>query len=208
MASHSHRILTSSQNQNWRTPRWLFDALDKEFNFVLDAAAEARNTLCPLWLGPGSPLCDDALTCPWPDWMVSDLVPRGAIFVNMPYGRRIGEWVERCAEAGTVVPVVGILPHSPQTKWWHKHVARGDDRATEIRLFPRRISFDLPLDAPPDLEANNANVNTAVAIWKPSDGFLDPWAPQTRYWYPDNAPQLKRRRDDPTGRAVDDDDEY
>ncbi|HFI8902999.1 TPA: DNA N-6-adenine-methyltransferase, partial [Escherichia coli] len=33
----------------WRTPLWLFDALDIEFGFWLDSAASDKNALCAHW---------------------------------------------------------------------------------------------------------------------------------------------------------------
>ena len=40
--------LFSSKKQDWATPQALFDSVDKEFNFTLDAAASPQNAKCPL----------------------------------------------------------------------------------------------------------------------------------------------------------------
>lgn len=50
----------------WGTPSEVYDALDAEFNFDLDAAAEDRMALCGSWLGLGhpDPLRQDALRGP------------------------------------------------------------------------------------------------------------------------------------------------
>lgn len=45
----------------WRTPLWLFDALDIEFGFWLDSAASDKNALCAHWLTEA----DDALNSEW-----------------------------------------------------------------------------------------------------------------------------------------------
>lgn len=54
----------------WRTPLWLFDALDIEFGFWLDSAASDKNALCAHWLTEA----DDALNSEW--------VSHGAIWNN------------------------------------------------------------------------------------------------------------------------------
>ena len=40
------KVLFSSENTDWETPDWLFKALDKIFDFELDAAAGANNAKC------------------------------------------------------------------------------------------------------------------------------------------------------------------
>ncbi|MGJ0580913.1 DNA N-6-adenine-methyltransferase, partial [Xenorhabdus bovienii] len=45
----------------WQTPLSLFHALDLEFKFKLDAAADAQNTLCAHYLTER----DNALECDW-----------------------------------------------------------------------------------------------------------------------------------------------
>ena len=46
---------------SWATPRKLFDALNEEFGFVLDAAASDSNALCDDYFT----IEDDALNQPW-----------------------------------------------------------------------------------------------------------------------------------------------
>lgn len=196
--NHNHRILTSSESPDWQTPDWLYNALDQEFQFVLDAAANGENHKAPHWLGPDSPICEDGLVLPWQDAVVHLLnlqatalsslavLQRVAVFVNHPYSRKLGmahePWLRQMALAGEHMTVVGVVPYSPQTKWWRKYVVGVDYRATEIRLFPYRIAFDPPPGY--DGDAPGANVNTAIVVWKPSELFVDPWVPQLRYWNP------------------------
>ena len=39
-------VLFSSERGDWETPKKIFDALDEEFHFTLDAAADANNAKC------------------------------------------------------------------------------------------------------------------------------------------------------------------
>jgi hypothetical protein len=71
--------LFSSSRGDWATPRQLFQNLDDEFGFQLDACATAETALCP------TAYFEDSLSLPW----------MNPTFCNPPYGRRIGVWVEK-----------------------------------------------------------------------------------------------------------------
>ena len=66
--------LFSSNDQTWRTPSWLFNELNEEFNFDLDAAAHSGNKLCSNYISPE----EDALKVEWEG---------GSIFCNPPMER-------------------------------------------------------------------------------------------------------------------------
>ena len=57
----------------WQTPVEVFTALDLEFGFYLDAAADHQNALCARYLTEA----DDALAADWESY--------GAIWCNPPY---------------------------------------------------------------------------------------------------------------------------
>lgn len=198
MSSHNHDVQTSSENPNWGTPDWLYHALDSEFGFILDCAADAQSSKCfQRWLGPGSSLLEDALCgVPWaevarsfygnPPYGVPPVpIERRALFVNPPYSNKlkmpIEPWVKLAAKAGESITTVAILPYATQTKWWAEFVYGPLYRAVQIRRFHYRISFDPPLDSgKPKL---NANVNTAVVIWSPlGQQIAEPWVPHEFYW--------------------------
>ena len=44
----TNRALTAE----WSTPQWLFDELDKEFHFTLDACAQPFNAKCKKFYSP------------------------------------------------------------------------------------------------------------------------------------------------------------
>lgn len=152
MSTHDQRILHSSESPDWRTPRECFDALDREFVFEWDLAADATSTLCTaadsVWyLGPGSPHGEDALTVAWHKL----LSPVG--FLNPPFSRRlaaayrtgriknedhwvsheqnpakalwyeIDAWAEKCwTESQLGATIVGLFPFAPQTDWYRQYV--------------------------------------------------------------------------------------
>ncbi|HHR6004158.1 TPA: phage N-6-adenine-methyltransferase, partial [Providencia alcalifaciens] len=69
----------------WQTPLPLFTALDAEFGFYLDAAADKNNHLCTHYLTEK----DDSLNCDWESY--------GAIWINPPYSD-IQPWINKATE--------------------------------------------------------------------------------------------------------------
>ena len=78
--------LLSSKNMCWCTPQDLFDKLNAEFGFVLDATATDKTAKCELYYTPET----DGLSQSWDRG--------GAVFCNPPYGREIGKWVKKAFE--------------------------------------------------------------------------------------------------------------
>lgn len=114
----------SSAREDWATPRHVFDALDAEFGFRLDAASFDENALVDDHFTPH----ENAL---WRSWAP------GPVFLNPPYGRRIGEWIEKSwREAGQGVTVVLLLPARTDTRWFHDYCMAG-----EIRFIKGRLKF-------------------------------------------------------------------
>lgn len=74
-----------NERDYWQTPIEIFNALDREFGFWLDAAASESNALCAHYLTE----MDDSLNSEWTSY--------GAIWCNPPYSD-IGPWVEKAAE--------------------------------------------------------------------------------------------------------------
>ena len=84
-----NKALLSSKSTEWGTPRGFFENLNREFHFVLDAAATPENAKCAKYFTPEV----DGLS---QSWNVG-----GAVFCNPPYGREIGKWVKKAHdEAG------------------------------------------------------------------------------------------------------------
>ena len=101
----------SSKTVEWETPQDLFDQLDRDFRFTLDAAATPENAKCERFYTKE----DDALIQEW----------TGTVWCNPPYGRQIGAFVEKgynAAAEGEADDVVMLLPARTDTRWWHEHV--------------------------------------------------------------------------------------
>ena len=109
------RAVFSSENVNWKTPKYVYDYLDEEFRFVLDPC-------------PPKPKFD-GLEIEWSD----------KNFVNPPYSRStIGKWIKKGIEEQKKKHYsVFLIPSRTDVKWFYKMF----EHATEIRFVVGRIKF-------------------------------------------------------------------
>jgi len=146
--SFDREVLFSHESSEWRTPVKLYDSLDLEFNFELDAAASEENHLCFAWFSKEQ----DGLTKVWHTY--------GNTFVNPPYGKEIKFWVEKAwKESQKGINVVMVLPARTDTIWFHEFIY---GRA-EIRFLRGRLKF---LD-PNGQELSSAPFPSMVAVFRP-----------------------------------------
>jgi phage N-6-adenine-methyltransferase len=113
----------SSADSTWETPQTVFDALDAEFGFDLDACATPETAKCEQFFTEA----DDALLQDW----------RGVVFCNPPYGRDIGRWMRKAyLSALEGATVVCLVPSRTDTRWWHEFAMR-----REVRFLRGRLKF-------------------------------------------------------------------
>ncbi|HFU7080328.1 TPA: DNA N-6-adenine-methyltransferase [Bacillus cereus] len=121
----------SSKTDLWATPQYFFDELHKEFDFELDVCALEDNAKCEKYFTPEM----DGLKQEW----------NGTCWMNPPYGRGIGKWVQKAYESSlTGSTVVCLLPARTDTRWWHDYCMKG-----EIRLVKGRLKFGESKDNAP-----------------------------------------------------------
>lgn len=136
-----------NDRKNWQTPPAVFLALDREFGFTLDAAADDRNALCPDYFTAERSGFDH-------DWS-------GRVFCNPPYGgREIPKWHDRAFEQTRENAELAVLlvPANVDTKAFQMALGR----AAEIRLVGGRIAFVLPDGTQPTSPPGN----NAVVIYR------------------------------------------
>lgn len=160
-----HASAKTGGRDDWRTPRDLYDRLDAQFAFTVDAAATAENALCGHWYGPGSPLAEDALTLP--DWRATPEAP-GRAFLNPPYSR-VADFVRKAraeADAGNAL-VVLLLPARTDTKWFHDCIwdltANAPHTRAEVNFLRGRLKFS---GSP-----NSAPFPSMLVVLRPSESF-------------------------------------
>ncbi len=120
--------LFSSEFMDWETPQALFDELNSEFRFNLDAAASKENAKCELFFTKEL----NALACDWGG-------ERGTrVFLNPPYGRGLGQWIQKAFEESKKgCLVVCLLPVRTDTKYFHDFIYG----KAEIRFLRGRVKF-------------------------------------------------------------------
>lgn len=120
-------LMFSSKTDQWSTPQWFFDELNKEFDFQCDVCDLPENAKCEYYFTPQI----DGL---WMAWS-------GRCWCNPPYGRTIGKWVKKAyEEVMRGVPlVVMLIPARTDTKWFHDYIYNKPN--VEIRFLKGRLKF-------------------------------------------------------------------
>ena len=109
----------------WETPQDLFNNLYHEFGFDLDVCATKDNAKCEKYFTKD----DNGLGKSW---------GKNTCWMNPPYGREIGRWIEKAYnESLNGATVVCLLPARTDTKWFHGYIT---GRA-EIRFIKGRLKF-------------------------------------------------------------------
>lgn len=128
------KALFTSNSEEWETPQWLFDELNKEFYFSLDVCASTYNFKCHHYFDKEI----NGLTEKWHYW--------GSCWMNPPYGRDIGIWIEKaCVESCLGATVVCLLPARTDTRYFHQFIWDTDNhrplRGVEVRFLKGRLKF-------------------------------------------------------------------
>jgi site-specific DNA-methyltransferase (adenine-specific) len=117
----------SSLKDNWETPRDLFDRCDAIWHFNLDAASDDGNALCERHFTKD----DDALALFWGG-------AGSRVWLNPPYGRQVGAFVEKAYNESLLgAVVVCLLPARTDTAWWQDFVSHAD----EVVFLRGRVRF-------------------------------------------------------------------
>lgn len=145
----------SSKKSDWETPQYLFDPLDREFQFNRDVCATGENAKCIMYHSESA----NSLIQHW----------FGVCWMNPPYGRGIGKWVKKAYEStsnagGSIM--VCLLPARTDTKWFHKYVMR----AAEVRFIKGRVKF---VGA-----ESGAPFPSMVVVFRPGEN----WMPRFSSW--------------------------
>ncbi len=127
MDNKNVEVMTSSENQTWGTPDFLFKKLNELYGpFTLDAAASDENSKCMAYFTE----IDDSLKQNW----------FGKTWVNPPYSRGIGKWLKKgVEEARKGATVVMLVPSRTGSVWFQEAVKE----ATEVLFLKGRVTFEI-----------------------------------------------------------------
>lgn len=121
-------VMFSSKSDQWATPQYFYDELNKEFGFTLDPCADETNHKCEFYYTKEQDGLKQIWDCEF-------------VFCNPPYGREIGSWVKKCYEEVNVLKrcslAVMLIPARTDTKWFHEYIYG----KAEIRFIKGRLKF-------------------------------------------------------------------
>lgn len=113
----------SHKSNEWPTPQWLFDALNKEFGFTLDPCSDHLNAKCEKHFTAE----ENGLLQDW---------GQETVFMNPPYSE-CKSWMHKAFSAALEgATVVCLVPARTDTQWWHRFAMKGD-----IRFLKGRLKF-------------------------------------------------------------------
>ena len=138
-------------NDDWKTPKYLYDSLDSEFHFDFDPCPFKHDT--NLWNG---------LEIDW----------RNCNFVNPPYSRALKEAFIKKAyqEYLKNKTVVMLLPVSTSTKIFHEIIYPN----CEIRFLRGRVKFE-GINSSGKLVCNKCGMfDSMICIFRPKTPSIDP----------------------------------
>jgi len=170
-------ILTSEDvttgNACLETPPALYQKIVTDFGpFHLDLTADPQRHLCPLWLGPSSPLHTDALIAPW-----HELGAAG--YSNPPYGPFVARILKKAKQEAKVGFTSTFLLPVRMTRAFHAHVLCG---ASELWFCDKRITFwengapKLTLTKDGSYKVTSALFDSMIVRFLPGQRFSPPRA--------------------------------
>ena len=114
--------LMSSVKSDWLTPLLILDLVRQVAPIALDPCTTSDN---PTGAARFFTEADDGLA---QRWVADD----GLIYVNPPYGRGIGQWVNKCVVSSWASQpqqeVIALLPSRTDTAWFQQSATQADAR--------------------------------------------------------------------------------
>ena len=159
MDANTIKIMTSSDRQDYGTPRELFEAVERLFikasgrRFELDACAHADNTKCDRYFNAKE------------NGLIQDF---GALntWMNPPF-KYAAEWVKKAYEESTRGARVAVcIPARMDANWFINYAWK----AAELRFLTRRVKFTGATDQAP--------FPVVILVYDrdlPAKSFCGPW---------------------------------
>ena len=140
-------LMFSTGTSYWSTPQYLFDELNKKFNFTIDVCADTTNKKVKKYFDIKS----NGLVQSWQN---------NICWCNPPYGREISTWIKKAKdECSSDCVIVMLLPARVDTKWFHEYIYTNDD--CKISFIKGRLKFSG--------SKNSAQFPSMIVVFKKSD---------------------------------------
>lgn len=152
---------------SWQTPKYVFNWLDKRFNFDLDGAADETNKLCDRYCfddGDGGFLSFDPRQVDVGEYQ-SAFYPK-SIFVNPPYSD-VTPFLKRAKffRDELKATVVMLLNNDKSTQWYQNHIHNVANEVIDI--IGGRIAFVHPVTGE---EIKGNSKGQMVVVFDPTMG--------------------------------------
>jgi hypothetical protein len=111
VASHTLRVMTSSESSEWYTPPHIVDLVEATLGEIdLDPCGHPDS---PVRATTTYTAADDGLARPW----------SGRLYLNPPYGRQIDGWIDKLVaeyDSGSVTEAIALVPARTDTAWFRR----------------------------------------------------------------------------------------
>ncbi len=114
----------------WETPQWLFDELNREFNFDLDLCTNGDNSKC------GIAVTD------YFDWKIDTVF--NTAFMNPPYSNPL-PFIKKAYEDSKLCKIVALIKADTSTRTWGvfwDYETNKPKPGCEVRFLPKRLKFE------------------------------------------------------------------
>lgn len=130
------KVHFSSKSNEWATPWDLYIRIERRYGpFDLDPCCTDMTAKCNRYITQK----EDGLKKSWKLQFDDPEHTQTRVFMNPPYGREIGKWVQKAYEESLKgVTVVCLIPSRTDTQWWHKYCMK----AVKIDFIKGRIKFE------------------------------------------------------------------
>lgn len=152
---HKRNRTIATPKDEWGTPNQIFDKLNKEFCFTLDAAANEKNAKCKVYFDKQT----DALQMDW-----CEHARGGNIWLNPPYSKgNVERFMQKAYEESekSIGAVVCLVPVDFSTNWWHDYVMQ----SAEVRAIKTRVKF-IGYDDTGELIKNSPTFSSCIVIFR------------------------------------------
>lgn len=140
-----NKVHYSSLKQDWTTPPSFFSIYNDKYKFVLDAACETHNCMCPIGF-----YFDKGIDALEQDWHIV----KGYIWCNPPYGKHLKLFIKKAYDEWKKgAKIVMLIPSRTDTSYWHDYIFNH----AKIEFIRGRLKFGE--------SKNSAPFPSAVVIW-------------------------------------------
>lgn len=131
-----NKVLFSSKRNNWTTPKELFNILDNQFHFTLDACADEYNHLCDKYYTEQ-------------DSCLNHSFENEVVFMNPPYSRNMRVFIKKCYDEARIhnAKIVLLVPSRTDTQWFHNYIYNRFN--VQIEFIKGRLHFDNSIQGAP-----------------------------------------------------------